>query len=363
LALLDAAERDPNANLRLEGGDDLEITTDGPQRFVQVKHSISDEPELLTERSRDLWRTLGVWSDLVRTSTMTGDERFLLVTTKTCKAESTLVSLRFPGTSKIDEVLQTLNNLAASNEPASNRKDYAAWRALTDANRRLLLRSASIADGSLSLSEVENGLTNRLRLLNRNKKKLSFLVNAVLGWWMNRAATNLMDSGDRIEATELDEKIHELAASLADENLPILVTPDFDDELAAQHQRLFVRQLELIRKGQAATLLAIKDYLQAEFLISQWLREDLILITRLEQYLSELTGEWEFWFAEMQGKVSEATPAELEALGAELYARIMDKQKFLTPNRREGFLMRGSYHRLADQLDVGWHPEYKKRLP
>ena len=48
--------------------------------------------------------------------------------------------------------------------------------------------------------------------------------------------------------------------------------------------------------------------------------------------------------------------------GKELYKKLMDKDIPIRSNLNDNTISRGSYNGLSNELKVGWHPDYKKRI-
>jgi C-terminal domain 7 of the ABC-three component (ABC-3C) systems len=125
--------------------------------------------------------------------------------------------------------------------------------------------------------------------------------------------------------------------------------------------RLFVSQLQLIAIGNEAFDLAIRDYKRAYLQRSLWLKDELLPAADLARYEDTLIDEWEHSRAEAHASVGNGDEA-LEEAGRDLYSRIQRVQIAIHDSRKEAFICRGSYHMLADELRVGWHPEFVARL-
>ena len=48
--------------------------------------------------------------------------------------------------------------------------------------------------------------------------------------------------------------------------------------------------------------------------------------------------------------------------GRKLYRSVIDKDLRIRSRVDERYVVRGTYHHLANSLKVGWHPEYVERL-
>ena len=85
----------------------------------------------------------------------------------------------------------------------------------------------------------------------------------------------------------------------------------------------------------------------------------------LGQYEQRLIDEWEHAFAAMEETLSEtnnATEGEKAKEGRQLFSDIEKRDIRIRPKCQEAFIMRGSYHILANQLKIGWHVDFFDRL-
>ena len=83
------------------------------------------------------------------------------------------------------------------------------------------------------------------------------------------------------------------------------------------------------------------------------------------QYEQRLIDEWEHAFAAMEETLSEtnnATEGEKAKEGRQLFSDIEKRDIRIRPKCQEAFIMRGSYHILANQLKIGWHVDFFDRL-
>ena len=89
------------------------------------------------------------------------------------------------------------------------------------------------------------------------------------------------------------------------------------------------------------------------------------LVNELEKYEQRLIDEWEHAFAAMEDDLAEysgVTEEEKIKEGRRLFSEIEKKDIRIRPKCQEAFVMRGSYHMLANQLKVGWHIDFYDRL-
>ena len=64
----------------------------------------------------------------------------------------------------------------------------------------------------------------------------------------------------------------------------------------------------------------------------------------------------------MQDEVDENNERDKQKAGRALLGNVEDKDIRIRPQCSDAFIMRGSYHMLANQLKVGWHLDFAQRL-
>jgi hypothetical protein len=80
----------------------------------------------------------------------------------------------------------------------------------------------------------------------------------------------------------------------------------------------------------------------------------------IAKYEVTLIEEWQPRFQQMQEKLAagELSPAAQRASGQEIYSWVEAEARFPFRSVTHRFLTVGSYHMLANDLRVGWHPDY-----
>jgi hypothetical protein len=128
--------------------------------------------------------------------------------------------------------------------------------------------------------------------------------------------------------------------------------------------RVFVHQLRLIAANNDRIRFAITDYFRAFSQRSRWLRDDLVHAGELEAYEARLIEELERHKATIRDDGPEPQEeSDKAAFGRKLLRWVeKDAQILIRAQVNDPFVMRGSFHLLADQQRLGWHPDFMARL-
>jgi hypothetical protein len=365
LALL-IRERNPESVISIEKLDDIAFEQAGePVELLQTKHRIVGTGSL-TDSSLDLWKTIRVWVTAARAGLIDLSSVILsLITTGQAPPESAAASLR--SDSRRDPTL-ALRRLQAAGEASMNeavRRAYAEFQKLSPQEREILVGRIRVLDASPDIRAARNLLERELSYVTR-PQFLTLLCDRLEGWWFSRIIEHLKDPATvpGIPEKWVRVQINDLAEQFRLDNLPndFPMELDLDVSDLSASQRLFVEQLKLVLVGNERIKRAISDYHRAFEQRSRWVREDLLLDRDLEQYEDRLVREWQELFLSMQENLQAGVNPEIA--GRNLYNQVIDMPRHIPirPSFPDPFVMRGSFHILANDLKVGWHPEFKERL-
>lgn len=354
----------PDLEISIEKFDDIAFEKDGdPVALIQTKHHINGIGNL-TDASVDLWKTLGIWAGLATKDPETSFRaRLMLLTTGEAPSGSAASFLRARDRDE-DQAHAQLLNAASTSTSATNKYFYKAFRNLPETTRKSLLKTITVIDVSANILDVREDICDQLRFA-VPREKVDILVERLEGWWFAMVIRAMSGSEAAIPLTAIENKIDELRESFKRDALPI----DFADKtppaavVAALDKRPFVHQLRLISIGDRRVEFAIRDYYRASEQRSKWAREDLLIDGELEVYERHLVEAWEPRFEGMKDELESGCPpsAKIDA-GQKLYTWAETDADFPLRTVKERFLCHGSFHILANQCKVGWHPDYSDHI-
>jgi len=138
-----------------------------------------------------------------------------------------------------------------------------------------------------------------------------------------------------------------------------LAGPVRTDEVEGHRSRRYVSQLKLISVADERVLRAISAYLRSSVNRSEWGRLALIHEHSFDDFEKKLLDYWE----------NSQSQCDIELAGKSLVERgqylLAECMKFGPPLQGQAVphdFVEGSFHALADDLTVGWHPEFKKLM-
>lgn len=367
LLLIKAGIEDPEAQISIECLDDIAFEKNGtPVELIQTKHHRNRAS--LSDSSTDLWKTLRVWCEaFLQGKLQTENVIFTIITTEQAAVDSAASKLRPPvwGSRNVNEALEALINIAQTSGNKTNEAAYQTFLRLSKDQQRVLLANVQIIDDSPNIITVKTEITNHLRYTTR-PKFLSPVCERLEGWWFEIVVKHLSSkSSDVISHGDLQNKLNDIQEQFYDDNLPIdyPVPISIEEKEAEEDKRIFVEQLRLVKGHKLRVQKAISDFYRSSAQRSQWIRDGILLNSELEQYEARLCDEWERRYAVMQENLTDnPTEESMQKEGRELFNEIEKATMYIRSRCTAEYIMRGSYHILADQLHVGWHVEFRIRL-
>lgn len=350
-ALLMALKLDFDATIRLEGLDDIETSSDGKKSLVQAKHHIKKEA-LLTDSSTELWKTIRVWADyLLAPSHSITDTSLLLLTVASAPAGSAAGYLR---TADRDEkkANQLLTSIAEKALNKALKASYESFLKLNLPQRRLLFSMITVVDGAIQVTECEKSLKKLLELSTR-PEYLQALYERLKGWWYDKVLEQITDpSVPAIDVGTIRNKIYAIQDTLKPSSLPIDYLEAYPPENYPWTDKVYVCQLRAIDVKERRIANAVLDYYRAFQQRSRWIRDSLLVDDDLLAYESILIQEWKRKRNIIEDDYGESlSEADQKTIGKKLLNWMEeDADILIRPNVTEGYVMRGSFHILADEF-------------
>jgi hypothetical protein len=368
--LLDS--RDSDTQICIEKFDDIAfVEQDEPVLMIQTKHQLY-RPGNLSDTSVDLWRTIKSWCDSINNSpTHLNDTHFVILTTATAQENTVAYYLRKGVNRNTDEAMRLLIDTARAATVQANEKYYSAFLGLSPELQDNLIRHTYIYDSYQNVSNLKTDIMRYIRCatLPQFEEKV---YNSVLGWWIS-AVIQCLCSEDPvfINRIQLQQIIFDIGSGYKADSLPIDVDAYYDpseselNELIPEN-RIFIEQLKIISLSHDRLRRCIREYYNAFRQRSLWVREQLLLANELQNYEAVLVDEWNRLFAIMKENLAdygeELTEQQKTKAGRDLFGNIENLNLPIRERVSQPFIMRGSYHDLANRMMVGWHVDFMDRL-
>jgi len=334
-----------------------------PVELLQTKYHGSAGN--LTDRSSDFWKTIRVWADAIANNTVNGAAiNFTLVTTQGAPAVGVVASL-IPGQERdIEAIKYALNDIAKETGNATNAAAYFAYDSLPDWRKDQLIRAINILCRSKNILDLTDLMKKELRTTVDKKFEDAFLTR-LEGEWFKRFIAAMSSTQDKeICLGEIVSIIDDLRSQFSIANLTAdyadLEPEDIDVE---NDERVFVEQLRLVGASSMAIRGAIVNYYRAYEQRSRWSRDGLVKPGELKTYLKRLEEEWQNHYSLMFPDFDLAATDQCKKFGRDVYTKCQNEGALaIRKDFNHQYVARGSYHSLADDMKIGWHPNFQDLL-
>ncbi|WP_265447705.1 ABC-three component system protein [Acetivibrio straminisolvens] len=364
--------RDNDAQICIEKFDDIAfVEQDEPVIMVQTKHQLYRAGNL-SDTSVDFWRTIKSWCDSINNSpTHLQDTHFVILTTAAAQENTAAYYLKKHANRNPAEAKKLLTDAANAATVQANDKFYNAFLGLTSEQQDNLIRHIYIYDNSQNINNLKTDIMGYVRYatLPMYEEKV---YDSVLGWWIRTVIESLCSEQPVfINRVQLQQVIFEIGSGYKADSLPIDVDFTYNpseselNELIPEN-RIFIEQLKLISLSNDRLRRSVREYYNAFRQRSLWVREQLLLANELQNYEVGLIDEWNRLFSIMNESLAdygeELTEQEKIKTGRALFGDVENLNINIREKVTQPFIMRGSYHDLANRMMVGWHVDFMERL-
>jgi hypothetical protein len=374
-ALLHLAKSPTGALVGIETLDDVSVIQGNGEVLLEQTKSTLGETNPLSDSSVELWKTLSIWtSEVANGSVDPSITRFYLVSTRAVSTGS-LADILENGT--LDERLAKVKSVGAEIQLRSSARSEETKK-FVDA----VLESPRLSD-VLERIEVEaSGKTHGQALDSQILEYLripenvdpAVLLQQLKGWMQDVVLTKWRANEQAwIRGTEFNHQFFQAARILHKkhyiERLSGLIMETVNEEQKGNLSGAkFVRQIIAVFEERSSFFVsaAIEDYLCCESERVRLCIEGALTKSDFQDFEDRLLQLWrinrESSIGELEKNIEACSPDELVKVGKSIYRRTVQSghRESLGGHATEQFyLTRGSYHSLADQPRLGWHPKYE----
>lgn len=357
-ALWEVAKHATNASVQVEGIDDFEISG-WSDSVVQTKnHAVGS----ISDRSKDLWKTLANWSNLELAGNLPADAQLILITTAAAGDGTVAAALAIPerSTKTNRELAARLDKIAEEATP-SLKASYKAYRSLGEKQRVTLVGRIRVLEGSPPLNAMEIELGRHVRG-SVDPSVVDSIVREVEGWFVMRILGLLaLKKPAVVTATQLVGKTYDVILAHGPEALPELQVDEWDGVMPTDRE--FVKALAKVQAHATRQREAVRAAYLAEEHRLRWHRRALVREGELDEYEEKVRKKWEMAAAQtLQGEPYPCPTDHYASRGRDLLKWAENDRSVLLRASAPDFVQPGFTHLLADKKRVAWHMEDVARI-
>ena len=350
--------------ISIEKLDDVAFEQNGmPYELLQSKyHGKSGN---LTDRSADIWKTIRIWAEMISNPSQQYEYAiYTLLTTEQAKPGSLAEMLGTGVNRDVGQAMITMREICVEASNQTNQKGYQAFNNLEEWQQEKLLRSTYIICQCPDIAQVGSDIKKQLRIT-ATVDHLDAFYTRLEGEWFKKSINAMSgDQEGRICLSDLRADLDELRSQFLPSNLPA----DYDDVMPEYMEldhddKLFVKQMELLGVTDRMIRNAVLDYYKAYQQRSRWSRDGFLKPGEIKKYMARLQDEWEQRAAMQEVEYDLSQETGKTKAGIALYKQCQYESVIpIRPAFNANYVSRGSYHDLADNKEIGWHPDYLELL-
>lgn len=352
----------------IEKFDDIGVECGDEKTAIQTKSALSDRNPV-SDRAVDLWKTLYNWLIALKEGEL--PLKFTLFTLVINVDKSGNIVKWLISAQDEEEAKQVYEKI--SNEFRDKDGNYTKQ---SDSINDYIETFLAEENESYSLYIIEKfklvvmdeGHTNKIYKEFKAKTYLpvdiqELVFDKMLGWIEKTTALQI-ENGQVMQISKVNFNAElTLTQKMVNQNkclVELAPNPTNSEiELQKHEYKTYLRQLQIIDLEYDDQLTAINDYLKACSNRTIWAVNGDINEEILQQYYNDLERRWK-----IKKNIIEMDKQEWDEAkrGRYLYNKCQDEDVNIGVMVTPRSFMNGCYHELADQQQIGWHPEYKKKL-
>lgn len=377
-SLILLSQASDNGAVSVETVDDVKLSDGGVQTLGQLKHSVGT-PSEFNEKNDGLWKTIKNWISIEEWDKY----QFMFVTCAKLSSTTELACLSHTHSERntstaleclrieAKRVMETPTVAEAKSMEGVKGYDYKvrrpacqAFMGLSDRKQERLVRKLTLVTSSFNAGDVEDELKNRL-LNSEPLRYREIIAERLIEWWDRRIAKALLNKSSReVQKTELLEHLSEIRLETSGFKLPDDFGRKKPDDLSSELGGNMQKQIELVDGGTARINIAARERWRARNQRDRWMCDSLAFADDLDEYDEMLIEEWEDRHGAIKHDTDILEEKEQKLQGLKLldwshYQAHLEVRSF-----KDGidypYLVRGSFQQLAEELLVGWHPDYEQ---
>jgi hypothetical protein len=325
----------------------------------------SKKSNAITDLSINLWKTFYNWIKAIKDGELDAQRDAFVLYTNHSVTERSLVKI-FDKTTKetIDKTIETTAKIMKDIDHEHELFLYKTF--ILDQNidifKNVLSRFELVED--YKADAVYSEIKIELERIAIRKKEIEWVLESLTGW-MQTTIMGLIANDELaiISKESLLSKLRSLLRKIDTQELidfAVSKIPPENKLIEKVNQRpVYVRQLEIIRVDDDEIIEAVSDYFCADTNRLNWIEQEIVDESDMEDFEGRLCS-----FCINKQKQIELTQKSIneEDKGKLLLNECQSRQETIAGKYPPNRTVQGSYHVLADEKRLGWHPRWEQIL-
>lgn len=343
-------------------GDVATLTSGGELLTEEDKSSIVGNP--LTDRSADLWKTFSNWIEAIINEDFDVEKtKFLLYCNQSGRQG---IVNKFSSAQNLSDIKGAIEY--AKKELSDIKPEHEIWEYydfVVNKNETLLLKAIQNFELQIGNGAGYDEVRIEIRRKHVYDGQIEFIMENLSGWIQKVIIENIAVRKKAIISWE--EFDHQFTVlfdrSRCRELMDFTMQYPINDEKVRSQVKtrpIYLQQLEAIGLKDEEVLVEISDYLRADVNREKWIADGIIDEEVASDFEARLTRFWGNQRKRIQ--ITQKMLGEIEQ-GQLLLSDCKSRQEAIRDMVPPSSTIAGTYHALADEPTIGWHPNWETIFP
>lgn len=387
VALLELSKLNKDQKISIEKVDDVaKEDKDGTYLCtIQLKHSIVLGETHFGNTSEDLWKTLGIWINKLKTGILGNDNQFIASTNKTIPGNSIIRSfnkIEFADlVTKVEEILT--HQESKLSEQKTKGKSGASIQKIIDRIRfsldhkselEIIIKNFKL----LEYTGVKESVLNNFHLANVSVDVQDSYYQQLLGWIIDCSKENWLNDSEAVFSKSdcdarfnliRDQHLLKQAIFRTKQSLKLSHSTDVGQ---MDRSMLYIRQIEDIDRNdehkEEIIEKAVMDFIFCEIEMAHLIKtKNVITQTDYEEFQGRCLEKWKTICRQhLLHNVSSYTEQELNDMAIRIFDQVMDSINVeftgaISFDYTNKYIQNGTFLNLSNIPSLGWHPNWKTK--
>jgi hypothetical protein len=368
-ALYWLAKSPAGSTIGIETNDDVAVRgVNMSQLLEQDKHSIQENATPFADRSKDLWNTLAIWVEALDSKQVAVNTTgFLMVTNKVLPDCIAKQIGQAKTKTQIDACVAALE-MAGQNPPKHISNQIArVLRPSSSKTLQSVILKCELLDASQASAgpQLRGETVAQLQLPGWCLMFADSIADELLGWLHKTALAAWQQKQPAwIHRDHFVNQLHAIInlrkRQITRERAEHLI-PVTDDKIGQTKGSPFVKQLHLVTDDDTLVDNSIREFIRCNIEKSRLSVEGNVTDDDWSAFESALLSRWN----KIRARVMRMKQTQPEKdIGFEIFTDTTEdhRERLAGSETEQVYLTSGTYHRLADMVQVGWHPRFKELM-
>ncbi|MBX4267549.1 ABC-three component system protein [Clostridium estertheticum] len=339
-------------------GDVATLSSGGELLSEEDKSSIAGNP--LTDRSTDLWKTFSNWIEAIINKDFDIEKtQFVLYCNKSGRQG---IVNKFSLAQDLSDVQSAIEY--ARTELSDIKSDHEIWvyyNFVVNENETLLIKVIQSFELQIGNGAGYDEVRTEIKKTHVPEGQIEFIIEKLSGWIQKIIIEKIaVRENATISWEEFDHQFSVLFdRSRCRELIDFTMQYSMEDEKVQDQVKIrpkYIQQLEAIDLKDEEILAEISDYLRADVNREKWIAGEIIDEEVALDFEARLISFWENQRKRI--KITQRTLGEIEQ-GQLLLSDCKSRQEAIRSIYPPSSTIAGTYHALADEPTIGWHPKWE----